>query len=78
LRKSIYKTGYRANDPYSAYFTMGSPSQLTIAQVKTLKENDADKPIEQKIVTVGTSGNFEQQLPFRQNDVFLIKINRAN
>jgi xylan 1,4-beta-xylosidase len=77
-RVSIYKTGYLSNDPYSAYFEMGSPSQLTIAQVKMLKQKDADDPVEQSTVTVNISGNFEKQLAIRQNDVLLIKINRAN
>ncbi|MDR6944727.1 GH39 family glycosyl hydrolase [Mucilaginibacter pocheonensis] len=75
---SIYKTGYHANDPYSAYFEMGSPSQLTTAQVKTLKQKDADDPIEQSMVTINTSGNLTKQLAIRQNDVFLIKVNRVN
>jgi xylan 1,4-beta-xylosidase len=75
---SIYKTGFHANDPYSAYFEMGSPSQLTRAQVKLLQEKSADLPIEQSTVTINTSGNFTKQLPIRQNDVILIKINRVN
>ena len=75
---SIYKTGYNANDPYSAYFEMGSPSQLTVAQVKSLKQKDNDDPVEQRTVTINASGNFEQQLPIRQNDVLLVKLNRAN
>jgi xylan 1,4-beta-xylosidase len=75
---SIYKTGYHANDPYSAYFEMGSPSQLTTAQVKTLKQKDADEPVEQSVITVNTSGNLTKQLAIRQNDVFLIKVNRIN
>ena len=74
---SIYKTGYHANDPYSAYFEMGSPSQLTKEQVKTLKQKDADEPIEQSTVAVNASGNFEEQLAIRQNDVLFIKITRA-
>jgi xylan 1,4-beta-xylosidase len=73
---SIFKTGYHANDPYSAYAEMGSPSQLTIAQVNALKQKSADKPIEQHIVTVGASGRFEKQLAISQNDVLLIKISR--
>jgi len=74
---SIYKTGFHANDPYSAYFEMGSPSQLSIAQVKKLKQLDSDEPIAQNTVTVNASGNFEKQLPIRQNDVLFIKITRA-
>ncbi|WP_183557625.1 GH39 family glycosyl hydrolase [Mucilaginibacter sp. SP1R1] len=75
---SIYKTGYHANDPYSAYFEMGSPSQLTTAEVKMLKQKDADAPIEQSTVTVNTSGNLTKQLTIRQNDVLLFKVNPVN
>jgi xylan 1,4-beta-xylosidase len=71
---TIYKSGYHANDPYSAYVKMGSPSQLTVAQVKTLKQNAADSPVEQGAVIVDQAGNFEKQLPIRQNDVLLIKL----
>jgi xylan 1,4-beta-xylosidase len=72
---SIYKTGYQANDPYTAYFKMGSPSQLTPAQVNTLKQQDNNHPVEQYIVNIGVAGNFTRQLDLRQNDVVLIKIN---
>jgi xylan 1,4-beta-xylosidase len=75
---TLYKTGYNANDPYSAYVEMGSPSQLTIPQVQNIKQKDMDSPIEQSIVTVGASGNFEKQLGIRQNDVLLIKLTRTN
>lgn len=73
----IYKTGYHANDPYSAYFEMGSPSQLSREQVKILKKKEADDPIEQITVNINASGNFDKQLAINQNDVLLIKINRA-
>lgn len=75
---SIYKTGYHANDPYSAYFAMGSPSQLTVQQVQILKQKDNDNPVEEKTITVGTSGSFEQQLAISQNDVLLVKFNRID
>ena len=75
---NIYKTGYHANDPYSAYFEMGSPSQLSIAQVKRLKQLDADSPIEQSTVTIDASGNFEKHIDIRQNDVLLIKIKKVD
>jgi xylan 1,4-beta-xylosidase len=71
---SVYQTGYRANDPYSAYFEMGSPTQLSIAQVNKLKQLDSDLPIEQLVVTVNKSGNLQKQLAIKQNDVLLIKI----
>jgi len=57
---------------------MGSPSQLSVAQVKRLKQLDADIPIAQSTVTVNASGNFEKQLNIRQNDVLLVKIKKAD
>ncbi|OKS84781.1 GH39 family glycosyl hydrolase [Mucilaginibacter polytrichastri] len=73
---SIYKTGYQANDPYTAYFKLGSPSQLTIAQVKLLKQGSG-APIEQVVVNVSSSGSFGKELNIRQNDVLLIKLDRV-
>ncbi|MDN5286608.1 MAG: glycoside hydrolase [Mucilaginibacter sp.] len=75
---SVYKIGYQANDPYTAYFKLGSPSQLTMEQVSMLRQHGKDAPVEQQEVSVGSSGNFEKQLAIRQNDVLLIKINRIN
>ncbi len=71
---SIYRTGYQANDPYTAYFKMGSPSQLTRAQVQLLKRQDSDAPVERYIVNIGATGGFDRELNLRQNDVVLIKI----
>lgn len=74
---TIYKTGYQANDPYTAYFKMGSPSQLTPAQVKMLKQQDNDNPVQRYIVNIGAAGDLIRQLDLRQNDVLLIKIDHA-
>jgi xylan 1,4-beta-xylosidase len=75
---NVYKTGYQANDPYTAYFKIGSPSQLTIAQVKALKQLSSDKPVERLVVVVGASGTFERELNLRQNDVMLVKMDRVS
>lgn len=75
---SVYKTGYMANDPYTAYFKMGSPSQLSIEQVKMLKQKDNDVPVERETIVVGASGQFEKQFALRQNDVFFIKLTRID
>jgi xylan 1,4-beta-xylosidase len=75
---SIYKTGYLANDPYTAYFKMGSPGQLTVEQVKTLKQWSDDKPVERQIIKVSANGNFERKISLRQNDVVLVKLNKID
>jgi xylan 1,4-beta-xylosidase len=74
---SIYKTGYQANDPYTAYFKMGSPSQLTPGQVKMLKQQASDNPVERYIIHIGAGGDLNRRVNLRQNDVVLIKINHA-
>jgi len=75
---SVYQTGYGVNDPYYAYQKLGSPSQLTPEQVKIIKGQNSDKPIAQSMVKIGASGKFEKQLAMRQNDVFLITVNRVD
>jgi len=77
-RLSVYKTGYQANDPYTGYFKMGSPSQLTKEQVKTLKQLSNDRPVEQQLIQVSAKGNFEHYINLRQNDVVLVKLDRIN
>jgi xylan 1,4-beta-xylosidase len=73
---SVYKTGYNANDPYTAYFEMGSPSQLTIPQVKTLKQLSSDNPVQKLVIEVGANGTFKRNWNLRQNDVMLVKLDR--
>jgi xylan 1,4-beta-xylosidase len=74
---TIYKTGYQANDPYTAYFKMGSPSQLTVEQVKTIKRQDNNQSVEKQTITIGAAGDFEKQLAIKQNDVLLVKVDKV-
>ena len=75
---TVYKTGYQANDAYTAYVKLGSPAQLSTDEVKTLKAKTSDQPIEQSTINIGASGNFEKQLDLRQNDVLFVQIKRIN
>jgi xylan 1,4-beta-xylosidase len=74
---TVCKTGYGANDPYTAYFKLGSPSQLTVEQVKAIKQQDNDQPVEKQTIEIGASDNFEKQLSIKQNDVLLVKVDRV-
>jgi xylan 1,4-beta-xylosidase len=74
----IYQTGYGVNDPYFTYLKLGSPGQLTREQVLLIKRQNSDKPAEQMTISINSSGRFEKQLPFRQNDVFLLTLARVN
>lgn len=80
LKKGAYtldisQVGYQRNDAYTAYIGMGSPKQLTKAQVASLKSVSTGKPLEQRRVRVGADGRFSVSLPLRDNDVYLLKLN---
>jgi xylan 1,4-beta-xylosidase len=44
--QTIYQVGYRASDAYATYKDLGSPSQLTRAQVEQINTASSGKPIE--------------------------------
>jgi len=71
----LYKTGYRANDAYTTYFGMGSPSQLSKQQVAQIKRTNGDKPLTTR-VKVLANGVFETELPMRENDVYLVTLKK--
>jgi xylan 1,4-beta-xylosidase len=72
--KTIYQVGYRVNDAYATYKDLGSPQQLTRAQVQRINAASDGKPISQKTITIGTDGTFSHTLPVRENDVFLVTL----
>lgn len=79
LKKGRYKlvvstVGYKQNDAYTAYIGMGSPAQLTKAQVAELKSLATGKPTEEKIVKIKKDGQFKWKLSLRENDVYLVEL----
>ena len=79
LKKGRYKlvvsmVGYQQNDAYTAYIGMGSPAQLTKAQVTELKSLATGKPIKEKIITIKKDGELKWELPLRENDVYLVEL----
>jgi xylan 1,4-beta-xylosidase len=69
-----YKVGYRVNDAYDTYRDLGSPAQLTKAQVAEIKSKNSGAPLETKTVKIGRNGRFEQQFDLRENDVVLVTL----
>lgn len=83
LKKGRYKlttsqVGYEKNDAFTAYIKMGSPKQLTKAQVSTLKAVATGKPSSEKSIRVTKDGLFTLDLPLRENDVYLLELERDN
>ncbi len=70
------KVGYRANDVQAAYRDLGSPAQLTRAQVATLREQSAGRPEIVETVKIGRDGTFARSLPLRENDVWFVELVR--
>ncbi len=82
LKKGKYKlrisqVGYKRNDAFTAYIGMGSPAQLTRAQVSELKAQATGKPSQEKTIRVGRDGDYSLSLPLRENDVYLVELVRA-
>ena len=69
-----YKVGYRVNDAYATYRDLGSPAQLTKAQVAEIKSKNSGAPLEVRTVKIGRDGKFEQQFDLRENDVVLVTL----
>jgi xylan 1,4-beta-xylosidase len=76
-RLQARRTGYRANDAYSAYLEMGSPKDLTPAHLEQLHGLTRDTPEIDRIVQIKANGLFSVKLPMRTNDVALITLEPA-
>jgi xylan 1,4-beta-xylosidase len=70
-RLQVKRTGFRANDAYSAYIEMGMPASLSAQQLSKLRELTRDQPEIDRKVTIGANGEFMLEIPMRSNDVVL-------
>jgi len=70
----IYQTGYRANDVFTGYLDLGSPSQLTPAQVGILREQSSGSPQTAETIQIEEGKPFVRTFPMRQNDVYFVKL----
>jgi xylan 1,4-beta-xylosidase len=76
-RLRITRTGFRANDAYSAYLDMGAPKSLSDAQLSKLRELTRDVPETDRKITVGSSGEYRFQIPMHSNDIVLVALERV-
>jgi xylan 1,4-beta-xylosidase len=72
----MHRTGFHANDAYTAYLEMGSPKELTAAQVAHLNELTRDLPETDKVMRSGSDGTIEFSIPMNSNDIVLVKLLR--
>lgn len=71
---SVRRTGFRHNDPQTAYLEMGSPSKLTASQLATLQRLTRDLPETVRVVGVPGSGTLVITIPMSTNDVVLAEM----
>jgi len=71
---TLRRTGFRANDAFSAYIDMGSPKDLTAGQLAQLTALTTDTPQVSIPIIVGRAGIATTRLPMRLNDIVLVKI----
>lgn len=76
-RLQISRTGFRANDAYTAYLDMGSPAMLTTTQLSKLQALTRDDPELERVITVRSDGAFTLDVAMRSNDVALITLRRT-
>jgi xylan 1,4-beta-xylosidase len=69
-----YHTGYRANDVFTSYIDLKSPSQLTPAQVGILREQSKGDPQSVETIQIETGKPFVRTFAMRQNDVYFVRI----
>src|SRR3569833_3126181 len=70
----IFRTGYHANDAYSAYLEMGAPKNLTQEQLTHLEALTRDLAETDRTVRSGADGKVEITVPMRSNDIVLLKL----
>jgi len=73
----LHRTGYHANDAYSAYLEMGSPKELTQAEVAHLNDLTRDLPETSRAVQSGADGMLEVSVPMSSNDIVLVKLDHG-
>lgn len=72
----VRRTGFHANDAYSAYLEMGSPKSLTPAQLKHLNDLTLDTPESSKKVKASKEGSVAVRVEMRSNDVVLVTLKK--
>jgi len=76
-RLEVHRTGFRANDAYTAWIEMGSPKDLSAKQIAQLNVLTRDTPETDKIVRSGADGTAEMTIPMNSNDIVLVKVERS-
>ncbi len=72
------RTGYERNDAHTAYLKMGSPKDLSAAQLRDLQQRTADAPEREEVLVVGRGGTLSLDVGLRSHDVVLLSLERLD
>ena len=75
-RLEIHRTGFRSNDAYSAYIEIGSPKELSTAQIAHLSDLTRDLPESDMVLNSSPAGTAELTVPMNSNDIVLVTLKR--
>jgi xylan 1,4-beta-xylosidase len=70
----VHRTGYEANDAYSAYIRMGAPKDLNAKQIADLNHLTSDQPELQNVVRSKKNGDLSIHVSMRSNDIVLLTL----
>jgi len=70
----LHRTGFHANDAYTAYIELGSPQKLTEEQIAHLNDLTRDLPETDKVVRSGDDGTVDTTILMNSNDIVLVKL----
>jgi xylan 1,4-beta-xylosidase len=70
----VYRVGYRSQNAYSTYLSMGNPAQLSKQQAEQIKKQKDGSSILMEILTVKNKVQFSKELDIRENDVFFFNM----
>jgi beta-xylosidase len=82
LQPGIYEVtmrqvGYQHNDVFSGYKEIGSPLNLTRAQLAKLQGLQRDEPVKHESVVVEPGKVWQRDVTLRQNDCVLLTITKS-
>ncbi|MBN1182167.1 MAG: glycoside hydrolase [Bacteroidales bacterium] len=72
----IYSIGYMHNDPYTFYYKLDKPDQLTKQQVEFLKSKSNGNPEVSQLLKIESDGYFKREISLKENDVYLLCFKR--
>lgn len=75
-RLEVHRTGYDANDAYTAYLRMGAPKNLNQPQIAHLNYLTRDTPKSVEILRANEDGTVRVHVAMRSNDVVLVTLRR--